>query len=84
MVSFLVFWIFKEDKVLENLVQKRACKKRQKQDLLNKVLSLIDLVVHVSLTSEYCWNHHTLFEKICQDLDRKSSILKDQKQVHKA
>ncbi len=53
MVSFLVFWIFKEDKVLENLVQKRACKKRQKQDLLNKVLYLIDLVVHVSLTSEY-------------------------------
>lgn len=39
---------------------KRAHKKRQKQDLLNKgslfdikVLYLIDLVVHVSLTSEY-------------------------------
>ena len=32
---------------------KRAHKKRQKQDLLNKVLYLIDLVFHVSLTSEY-------------------------------
>ena len=62
---------------------KRAHKKRHKQDLLNKVLYLIDLVVHVSLTSEYCWNHHTLFEKICQDLAGKSSIFKNQKQVHR-
>lgn len=27
MVSFLVFWIFKEDKVLENLVQKERAKR---------------------------------------------------------
>ena len=32
---------------------KRVRKKRQKQDLLNKVLYLIDLVVHVSFTSKY-------------------------------
>ena len=42
MVSFLVFWIFKEDKVLENLVQKEHAKRDKKQDLLNKVLYLID------------------------------------------
>ena len=41
MVSFLVFLIFKEDKVPEDLVQKEHTKKRQKQDLLNKV-SLFD------------------------------------------
>ena len=51
--SFLVFTlIFIEYKMPEK-EHKRAHKKRQKQDLLNKVLYLIDLVVHVSLTSEY-------------------------------
>ena len=51
--SFLVFTlIFIEYKMPEK-EHKRAPKKRQKQDLLNKVLYLIDLVVHVSLTSEY-------------------------------
>ena len=51
--SFLVCTlIFIEYKMPEK-EHKRAPKKRQKQDLLNKVLYLIDLVVHVSLTSEY-------------------------------
>lgn len=45
---------------------KRAHEKRQKQDLLNKVLYLIDLVVHVSLTSEYLYPYPIPLRKFCQ------------------
>ena len=53
---------------------KRAHKKRQKQDLLNKVLYLIDLVVHVSLTSEYWYLYPIPFRKFCQQKTGNSKL----------